>query len=55
MYIKEDILQKELSFNLPSYIEIIIIELIINKIKRLVCGCYHPHCQSDEQIFLSLR
>ena len=55
MYIKEDILQKELSFNLPSDIEIIIIELIINKIKWLACGCYHPHCQSDEYFFLSLR
>ena len=36
MYIKEDIPQKELSFNLPSEIEIIIIELNINKIKWLV-------------------
>ena len=42
MYIKEDIPQKELSFNLPSDIEIIIIELNINKIKWLVCGCYYP-------------
>ena len=33
MYIKEDIPQKELSFNLPSDIEIIIIELNINMIK----------------------
>ena len=36
MYIKEDISQKELSFNLPSNIEIIIIELNINMIKWLV-------------------
>ena len=42
MYIKEDIPQKELSFNLPSGIGIIIIGLNINKIKWLVCGCYHP-------------
>ena len=41
MYIKEDIPQKELSFNLPSDIGIIIIGLKINKIKWLVCGCYH--------------
>ena len=33
MYIKEDIPQKELFFNLPSDIEIIIVELNINKIK----------------------
>ena len=51
MYIKEDIPQKELSFNLPSNIEIIIIELNINKIKWLVCGCYHPPSQSDEYFF----
>ena len=42
MYMKEDISQKELSFNLPFDIEIIIIELNINKIRWLVCGCYHP-------------
>ena len=47
MYIKEDNSQKELSFNLPSDIEIIIIELNINKIKWLVCGCYHPSSQFD--------
>ena len=41
MYIKDDMPQKESSFNLPSDIEIIIIELNINKIKWLVCGCYH--------------
>ena len=51
MYIKEDIPQEELSFNLPSNIEIIIIELNINKIKWLVCGCYHPLSQSDEYFF----
>ena len=54
MYIKEDIPQKELSFNLPSDIEIIIIELNINKIKWLVCGCYHPPSQSDEYFFYHL-
>ena len=36
MYIKEEISQKELSLNLPSNIEIIIIELNINMIKWLV-------------------
>ena len=54
MYIKEDIPQKELSFNLPSDIEIIIIELNINKIKWLVCGCYHSPSQSDEYFFYHL-
>ena len=54
MYIKEDIPQKELSFNLPSDIEIIIIELNINKIKWLVCGCYHPPSESDEYFFYHL-
>ena len=42
MYIKEDIPQKELSFNLPSDIEVIIIELNIDKIKWLVCGLLSP-------------
>ena len=55
MYIKEDIPQKELSFNLPSDIEIIIIELNINKIKCLVCGCYHPPSESDEYFFYHLE
>ena len=55
MYLKEDIPQKELSFNLPSDIEIIIIELNINKIKWLVCGYYHPPSQSDEYFFYHLR
>ena len=54
MYLKEDIPQKELSFNLPSDIEIIIIELNINKIKWLVCGCYHPPSESDEYFFYHL-
>ena len=54
MYIKEDNSQKELSFNLPSDIEIIIIELNINKIKWFVCGCYHPPSQSDEYFFYHL-
>ena len=53
-FIKEDIPQKELSFNLPSDIEVIIIELNINKIKWLVCGCYHPPSQSDEYFFYHL-
>ena len=51
IYIKEDIPQKKLSFNLPFDIEIIIIELNIKKIKWLVCGCYHPPSQSDEYFF----
>ena len=53
MNIKEDIPQKELSFNLPSDIEIIIIELNINKIKWLVCGHYHPPSQSDESFSIT--
>ena len=53
MYIKEDIPQKELSFNLPYDIEIII-ELNINKIKWLVCGWHHPPSQSDEYFFYHL-
>ena len=48
MYIKDDMPQKESSFNLPSDIEIIIIELNINKIKWFVCSCYHLPSQSDE-------
>ena len=55
MYIKEDIPQKELSFNLPSDIEIIIAELNISKIKWLVCGCYHPLTQSDKYFFYHLE
>ena len=54
MFIKEDIPQKELSFNLPSDIEIIIIELNINKIKWLVCGCCHSPSQSDKYFFYLL-
>ena len=54
MYIKGDIPQKELSFNLPSKIEIIIIELNINMIKWLVCGSYNPPSQSDEYAFYHL-
>ena len=54
MYIKDDMPQKESSFNLPSDIEIIIIELNINKIKWLVCGCYHSPSQSDEYFFYHL-
>ena len=54
MYVKEDIPQKELSFNLPSDIEIIITELNISKTKWLVCGCYHPPSQSDEYFFYHL-
>ena len=54
MYIKEDIPQKELSSNLPSDIEIIIIELNINKIKWLACGCYHHPSQSGEYFFYHL-
>ena len=54
IYIKEEIPQKELSFNLPSDIEIIILELNINKIKWLVCGFRHPLSQSDEYFFSHL-
>ena len=54
MFIKEDIPQKESSFNLPSDIEIVIIELNINKIKWLVCGCFHSPSQSDEYFFYHL-
>ena len=54
MYSNEDIPKKELSSNLPSDIEIIIIELNINKIKWLVCGCYHSPSQSDEYFFYHL-
>ena len=54
VYIKEDIPQKEWSFNLPSDIKIIIFELYISKIKWLVCGCYHPPSQSDEFFFYHL-
>ena len=54
MCIKEDIPKNELSFNLPSDIEIIITELNINKIKWLVCGCYHTPSQSDEYFFYHL-
>ena len=54
MFIKEDIPQKESSFNLPSNIEIVIIELNINKSKWLVCGCFHSPSQSDEYFFYHL-
>ena len=54
MYVKEEIPQKESSFNLPSDIETIIIELNINKIKLLFSGCYYPTSQSDEYFFYHL-
>ena len=54
MYIKEDIPQKELSSNLPSDIEIIIIELNINKIKWLAYSCYYPPSQSNGYFFYHL-
>ena len=54
MFIKEDIPQKESSFNLPSNIEIVIIELNLNKSKWLVCGCFHSPSQSDEYFFYHL-
>ena len=48
IFVREDIPTKELSFVFPEDIEGILIEINLRKSKLLLCGCYHPHKQSND-------
>ena len=51
IYVWEDVPNRELKIqNTPEEIESIFIVNLI-KVKRLFCGCYHPHSQSDQYFF----